>query len=123
MEAIGSLDLKWAQGYSGSEASFINKHTLCLVCGSNIKFIEIITGKETVYPSPGEGIGAFTVGGTQHLVAFSELSINPRIFVYSYPDFVEKRFVRVEPNLNTAPWLFLTPTPIYSAAQLFQILL
>ncbi|XP_033633066.1 cilia- and flagella-associated protein 43-like isoform X1 [Asterias rubens] len=90
MDSIGTLDLAWAQGYSGSDALFINRNTLCYVCGNGIKFIDITTGREEIYSSPGMGIGAFTVSGSTHLVAFSENCLNPRIFVFSYPGFTQK---------------------------------
>ncbi|XP_041476459.1 cilia- and flagella-associated protein 43-like isoform X2 [Lytechinus variegatus] len=90
MDSVGTLDVKWAQGYNGSQASFVNKNTLCHVCGNNIKFIDITNNKETVFPSPGDGVGALAVSGTQHLIAFSEMCLNPRIFVYSYPSLAKR---------------------------------
>ncbi|XP_072177751.1 cilia- and flagella-associated protein 43-like [Diadema setosum] len=90
MDSIGSLDLTWTQGYNGSAASFINKSTLCHGCGNNIKFIDTTNKREVVFPSPGEGVGVLAVSGSQHLFAFSELCLNPRIFVYSYPSMAKR---------------------------------
>ncbi|XP_022080763.1 cilia- and flagella-associated protein 43-like [Acanthaster planci] len=90
MDNIGTLELTWAQGYGGSDALFINRNTVCHVCSNGIKFIDVTTHRESVHPSPGQGIGVFTVSGSMHLVAFSEMCLNPRIFVFSYPGFTQK---------------------------------
>ncbi|KAI2657807.1 Cilia- and flagella-associated protein 43 [Labeo rohita] len=36
--------------------------------------------------SPGSGIGAFTASGHRRCLAFSDLNLNPSIFVYNYPE-------------------------------------
>uniref|UniRef100_A0A8C2KM69 Cilia- and flagella-associated protein 43 n=1 Tax=Cyprinus carpio TaxID=7962 RepID=A0A8C2KM69_CYPCA len=36
--------------------------------------------------SPGSGIGAFTASGHRRCLAFSDLKLNPSIFVYNYPE-------------------------------------
>uniref|UniRef100_A0A672KDQ7 Cilia- and flagella-associated protein 43 n=1 Tax=Sinocyclocheilus grahami TaxID=75366 RepID=A0A672KDQ7_SINGR len=36
--------------------------------------------------SPGSGIGAFTASGHSRCLAFSDLKLNPSIFVYNYPE-------------------------------------
>ncbi|XP_071946948.1 cilia- and flagella-associated protein 43-like [Antedon mediterranea] len=90
MDEIGSLNISWAQGYNGSNALFINQNTICYPCGNFVKFLDIRTKNEAIHSSPGEGIGAFTVCGTQNLVAFSENCLSPRIFIFSYPSFTQK---------------------------------
>lgn len=90
MASIGTLEVKWAQGYNGSTAAFISKKILCHACGSNIKFIDITNNKEWVYRSAADGVGALTVSAAQGLVAFSELGLNPRIFVHSFTGFSQK---------------------------------
>ncbi|XP_033122449.1 cilia- and flagella-associated protein 43-like isoform X2 [Anneissia japonica] len=90
MDEIGSLDISWVQGYNGSNATFINQTTICYPCGNFIKFLDISSNDEAIHSSPGEGIGAFTVCGTQHVLAFSENCLSPRIFIYTYPSLTEK---------------------------------
>ncbi|XP_077865529.1 LOW QUALITY PROTEIN: cilia- and flagella-associated protein 43-like [Saccoglossus kowalevskii] len=90
MDTIGSLDLGWAQGYNGSKADYINHNTLCYACGSNIKFYNTEDKKETVHPSPGEGINTIAVSGSYHVVAIAEQAINPRIFIHMQSGFLHK---------------------------------
>ncbi|XP_077991965.1 cilia- and flagella-associated protein 43-like [Glandiceps talaboti] len=90
MDAIGSLELGWAQGYNGSNAEYISHNTICYACGSNINFYNTDDNKETAYPSPGEGVNLITVSGTHHAVAVAEQAINPRIFIHTYPGFIKK---------------------------------
>ncbi|KAJ8402751.1 hypothetical protein AAFF_G00364230 [Aldrovandia affinis] len=48
------------------------------------------TKKRSVLLSPGRGIGAFAANGLSKTLAFSEQKPNPSIFVYSYPELVQK---------------------------------
>lgn len=43
-----------------------------------------------MHASAADGIGVLTVSASQGLVAFSELAMNPRIFVHSFVGFTEK---------------------------------
>lgn len=84
---------RWAQGYNGSPALFVNRDTVCFVCGNNIKFVNTKDKRESVLSSPGEGIGAFAVNPFYSNVAFAELKVNPRLFVYVFPDFSRPRAI------------------------------
>ena len=84
-------DFSWAQGYSGSEACYVNKWTICFVCGNNIKFINLKDKEESVLPSPGDGVGALTVSAANNRIGFAELKPNPKIFIYAFPDFTQPR--------------------------------
>lgn len=84
---------RWAQGYNGSAALFVNRDTICFVCGNNIKFVNTKDKRESVLSSPGEGIGAFAVNPLYSNVAFSELKVSPRLFVYVFPDFSKPRAI------------------------------
>ena len=60
---------------------------ICFKCGNKIKFVHE-NGEESVFPAPTpDGIGVIAVQGIGHLVAFSNQSINPSVFVYVYPSF------------------------------------
>lgn len=78
---------RWSQGYNGSPAVFVNRDTICFVCGNNVKFVNTKDKRESVLASPGDGIGALAVNPLCSNVAFAELKINPKLFVYVYPDF------------------------------------
>ncbi|PIK58588.1 putative WD repeat-containing protein 96-like [Apostichopus japonicus] len=90
MGSMGNLSVKWAHGYNGSTAAFVKRNILCHACGSNVKFIDISNNTEVVHASAADGIGVLTVSASQGLVAFSELAMNPRIFVHSFVGFTEK---------------------------------
>lgn len=82
---------RWAQGYDGSSALFVNRDTICFVCGNNVKFINTKDKKETVLSSPGDGIGTLAVNPLYSSFAFAELKSDPKLFVYIYPDFSRPR--------------------------------
>ena len=82
---------RWVQGYNGSATHYINKQTICFVCGNNIKFVNIRDKKESVLPSPGDGVGALAVSAAINKVGFAELKPNPKIFIYSLADFTQPK--------------------------------
>lgn len=82
---------RWAQGYDGSPALFVNRDTICFVCGNNVKFVNIKDKRESVLASPGDGIGALAVNPSYSNFAFAELEVNPKVFVYAFPDFSRPR--------------------------------
>ena len=47
--------------------------------------------RERVLASPGDGIGTLAANPLYSNVAFAELKINPKLFVYVYPDFSRPR--------------------------------
>ncbi|PFX29198.1 cilia- and flagella-associated protein 43-like [Stylophora pistillata] len=93
MDQFGTLELGWAQGYNGSPALFVNSNTVCFVCGNNIKFVNTKDKRESVLSSPGDGIGAFAVNSSTSNIAFAELRVNPKLFIYSFPDYSRPRAV------------------------------
>lgn len=84
---------RWAQGYNGSPALFVNRDTVCFICGNNIKFVNTKDKRESVLSSPGDGIGAFAVNSSTSSIAFAELRVNPKLFIYTFPDFSRPRAV------------------------------
>ncbi|XP_056465930.1 cilia- and flagella-associated protein 43-like [Gadus chalcogrammus] len=86
MDEIGSLEVRWAQGFAKQRVVFIDTITACYTCGNHIVFLNIDSKKRTVLQSPGKGIGAFTASGTSRVLAVSEQRLNPSIFVLSYPE-------------------------------------
>ncbi|EDO42783.1 predicted protein, partial [Nematostella vectensis] len=93
MDQFGRLELRWAQGYDGGSATYINKHTVCFVCGNSIKFINTKDNSEAFLPSPGDGIVHLVTNPGYDLYAFTERKSDPRIFVYMFPDFSEPRAI------------------------------
>ena len=43
-------------------------------------------GHAVVFTSPGEGVTGLDVHPLNKVFAFAELSLNPRVFVFNYPD-------------------------------------
>lgn len=73
------------KGYNGSKAQYIDKNTVVYACGNNINFMKE-DGQSTVFSSPGNGVSVLDVHQLNKLFAFAEMCLNPRIFVYKYPD-------------------------------------
>ncbi|XP_078310806.1 cilia- and flagella-associated protein 43-like isoform X4 [Crassostrea virginica] len=88
MDAVGSLELSWAQGYNGGRIGYIDKDVICYQAGSNVKFIAE-DGAETVFNFKGNGVGPMAVHPTNKCFAFAEQCLNPKITVYVYPTFRE----------------------------------
>ncbi|XP_052225547.1 cilia- and flagella-associated protein 43-like isoform X5 [Dreissena polymorpha] len=97
MDQIGTLELsteniitkkraRWAQGYNGKKACYIDKDVICYLCGNNVKFIAE-DGAETVFNFPGEGVGPFDAHSLSHCFAVAEQCLNPKIYVFVYPTF------------------------------------
>ncbi|XP_053162414.1 cilia- and flagella-associated protein 43 isoform X2 [Hemicordylus capensis] len=79
------LELRWVQGFTNRKVGFVDKQTVCYPSGNYIIFINIETQVRSVLQCKQGNIGAFTVSGNQHLVAFSDRQLNPIIYVYSFP--------------------------------------
>lgn len=81
-----TFHFRWAQGYNGGKASYIDKDVICYLCGSNVKFIAE-DGAETVFRFPGEGIGPFAAHSLSRCFAVAEQCLNPKIYLFVYPTF------------------------------------
>ncbi|XP_056617541.1 LOW QUALITY PROTEIN: cilia- and flagella-associated protein 43 [Triplophysa dalaica] len=86
MDVLESLEVRWVQGYTNGTVKFVDKRTACYTCGNVIVFLNVDIKTTKTLQSPGSGIGAFTACGHRRLLAFSDLKLNPSIFVYNYPD-------------------------------------
>lgn len=85
MDTIGSLELSWNKGYSGSPAEYISPDVICYKSGSCVKFIAE-DGTESFYSSSGDGgIGSLAVHGINGVFAFSEKTVQPKILVLQFP--------------------------------------
>lgn len=78
--------IRWVQGYTNGTFKFIDMKTACYTCGNFIVFLNVETKTRKTLQSPGSGIGAFTASGHRRCLAFSDLRLNPSIFVYNYPE-------------------------------------
>ncbi|KAL8576297.1 hypothetical protein ACOMHN_006220 [Nucella lapillus] len=85
MDQFGSLDLAWSQGYDGQELFYIDNDVICYHCGRNVKFLNE-NGSQTVFAFHGKGIGPFAAHKLNKRFAIAERCINPKIFVYTYPE-------------------------------------
>ncbi|XP_036430574.1 cilia- and flagella-associated protein 43 [Colossoma macropomum] len=86
MDILGSLEVRWVQGFTSSNVEFVDKKTVCYICGNYIVFLNMETKVQNVLQCPGSGIGTFTANGLCRILAFSEQKLHPSIFVYSYPE-------------------------------------
>uniref|UniRef100_A0A9J7Z8Q9 Cilia- and flagella-associated protein 43 n=1 Tax=Cyprinus carpio carpio TaxID=630221 RepID=A0A9J7Z8Q9_CYPCA len=77
---------EWVQGFNNGTFRFVDKKTTCYTCGNFIVFLDMETKSRKTLQSPGSGIGAFTASGHRRCLAFSDLKLNPSIFVYNYPE-------------------------------------
>ncbi|KAK3096042.1 hypothetical protein FSP39_022384 [Pinctada imbricata] len=85
---------KWAQGYNGAKAGYIDKDVVCYQCGNNIKFIAE-DGAETVFNFKGNGVGPFSVHPSSKCFAIAERCLDPKIYIYVYPTFRETAKLQV----------------------------
>ena len=76
---------RWSQGYSGGDALYIDKETICYKCGSCIKFVSDDGSSQQYFPSAGDGVGVLAAHAINKVFAFSEACLEPRIFIFSYP--------------------------------------
>ncbi|XP_059422267.1 cilia- and flagella-associated protein 43 isoform X2 [Carassius carassius] len=86
MDVLGNLEVRWVQGFNNGTFRFVDKNTTCYTCGNFIVFLDMETKSRKTLQSPGSGIGAFTASGHRRCLAFSDLGLNPSIFVYNYPE-------------------------------------
>ena len=104
----------------------MNRDTICFVCGNNVKFVNLKDKRESVLASPGDGIGALAVNPSYSNFAFAELKVNPKVFVYAFPDFSrprstlegEEAHVHLDVTLSSSKWIMsvLHVTPSQSMA-------
>ncbi|XP_041802985.1 cilia- and flagella-associated protein 43 [Chelmon rostratus] len=86
MDVIGSLEVRWIQGFTNKSIEFVDSKTVCYTSGSHICFLNLETKIQSVLQSPGRGIGALTANGNNGIFAFSEQKLSPSIFVYIFPE-------------------------------------
>ncbi|XP_077093180.1 cilia- and flagella-associated protein 43 isoform X2 [Siphateles boraxobius] len=86
MDVLGNLEVRWVQGFTNSTFKFVDKKTACYTCGNFIVFLNVETKTRKTLQSPASGIGAFTASGHRRCLAFSDLRLNPSIFIYNYPE-------------------------------------
>ncbi|XP_023144342.2 cilia- and flagella-associated protein 43 isoform X1 [Amphiprion ocellaris] len=86
MDETGSLEVRWIQGFTNKSVDFVDNETVCYICGSHICFLNMETKTQSVFQSPGRGIGALTANSKSGIFAFSEQKLSPSIFVYIFPE-------------------------------------
>ncbi|XP_056327437.1 cilia- and flagella-associated protein 43 [Danio aesculapii] len=86
MDVLRNFEVQWVQGFTNSTFKFADKKTACYTCGNFIVFLNVETKARKTLQSPGSGIGAFTASGHRRCLAFSDLGLNPSIFIYKYPE-------------------------------------
>ena len=77
---------RWAHGYNGSKLQFIDDQVLLYSCGNILTFIGKNGDHIKSVTSEGRGVGAIAVCQEQGLIAYSEDSLEPLIFIIKYPE-------------------------------------
>ena len=92
----------WYNGYSGKPLLYTDSVTLAYVCGNAIRFLNTKTEEETYLISPGDGIRSFASNPPYNTIAFSDVCIDAKIYIYELP-FLEKPKVALEGKKCTTP--------------------
>ncbi|XP_059215696.1 cilia- and flagella-associated protein 43 isoform X2 [Centropristis striata] len=100
MDDIGSLEVRWTQGFTNKSIEFVDNKTVCYTCGSYICFLNLETKKQSLLQSPGRGIGKLTANGNNGILAFSEEKLSPSIFVYTFSEFQLKNELKGTAQLD-----------------------
>ena len=87
--AIGFF--RWSHGYTGTKLCYLKKDILCYICGNSIKFINTTTKDESYLSSEGTGVACFAVNPSNMAVGFADKSMEPDIYVYTYPNLTTHR--------------------------------
>ena len=56
--------------------------TLAYVCGNSIRFLNTETLEEKYLHSPGDGIGTLATNPAYNIIAFSDVCIDAKIYIY-----------------------------------------
>ena len=76
--------------------------TLAYVCGNAIRFLNTKTDEETYLTSPGDGIGSLASNPPYNTIAFSDVCIEAKIYVYEL-SFLEKPKVTLQGKKYVTP--------------------
>ena len=82
---------RWSQGYEGQELCYI-KNDICYLIGRNVTLLNE-NGTQKVFQFSGKAIGPFAVHTINETFALGEHCIDPKIYIYSYPDFEERNIL------------------------------
>uniref|UniRef100_F6U441 Cilia- and flagella-associated protein 43 n=1 Tax=Ciona intestinalis TaxID=7719 RepID=F6U441_CIOIN len=85
MQAYGTLDVKWAKGFKGDRLSHVDRDMVCFSCGNSIKFVNVVTGAESVFQPPGGAVCQVTSSSHHRMFAVAEEGLNPIITIYNFP--------------------------------------
>eukprot|EP01028_Stygiella_incarcerata_P006994 TRINITY_DN284_c0_g1_i1.p1 TRINITY_DN284_c0_g1~~TRINITY_DN284_c0_g1_i1.p1 ORF type:complete len:1547 (-),score=503.49 TRINITY_DN284_c0_g1_i1:1400-6040(-) len=83
---LSQLTLDRVFGYPGGRVISVDYQTIAFACGSGLFFYDYSTGtKSSIWPDDSFAIGALAFHRKRKLVACSEKSRRPRVFLVSYP--------------------------------------
>ena len=72
----------WYNGYNGNSLVFTDDFTLAYICGNSIKFLNTETNQEEYLHTSGDGIGALASNPAYNTIAFSDVCIDAKIYIY-----------------------------------------
>eukprot|EP01137_Pigoraptor_chileana_P033020 Opistho-2@23313 len=88
MDNFGTLQIESSYGYNGARAHSVGKDTVAHACGSNVKFVKLRNGDESILRGLGTGIGPIAANRPLKVFAYAERQLKPRIYVFRYPELI-----------------------------------
>lgn len=101
---------RWSLGYKGSQLHFVNNSTLVFGCGNALTFIHSDGTHIRSLPSEGRGVGTIAVCPKIGLIAYTESTLNPQIFMLKYPD---GSLINTLKGMWDPDTILLTPLALY----------
>ena len=77
---------RWSSGFQATSLTFVDDHTLVYGSGNTLTFVRRDGSHVRSAPSLGKGVGCISVCSHSGLLAYSEVTLDPKIFLLSYPD-------------------------------------
>ena len=75
----------WCIGYNSSSLYFIDDNTMVYSSGNSLTFLRTTGEIVCSTPSHGSGVGPIAVSKEAQMLAYSESTLRPRIFLTKYP--------------------------------------
>ncbi|XP_027707432.1 cilia- and flagella-associated protein 43-like [Vombatus ursinus] len=90
----------WVQGFPKQNIDFINDNTLCYACGNYLIFINIENEKKCVLQCVNGKVGVLATNIPFQVVAFSDRSLKPAIYIYTFPELSRKAKLKGHAQLD-----------------------
>ncbi|KAL4625031.1 cilia- and flagella-associated protein 43 [Arapaima gigas] len=111
MDDLGTLEVRWVQGFTGQNVHFVDKKTVCYSSGNFVVFTDLDTSRRRTLQGPGCGIGVLATNAPRRVLAFSESRLEPSILVYNYPSLTLRTQLKGTAKLEYSCLTFSTSGP------------